>query len=91
MSNDAVARFLDTLDESSDLRDELGAALEGKEEQAPSIVEVAKQHGIAFEQPKDLKKAHVAEVLAGSGAEVAVVVAFVLYRRREMFHDYIKD
>jgi predicted ribosomally synthesized peptide with nif11-like leader len=50
MSNDAVARFLDTLDDSSELRDELGAALEGKDEQAPAIVEVAGRHGFEFNE-----------------------------------------
>ncbi len=43
---------------------------------APPVVEVARAHGIAVLQPKNLKAPGTADALASSGADAAVVVAF---------------
>jgi len=48
MSKEAVGEFLIKLDEDVGVRLELSAALEGNEQQAPAMVEVAARHGLEF-------------------------------------------
>jgi predicted ribosomally synthesized peptide with nif11-like leader len=85
MAKDSIAAFLDTLDGSIDLREELGAALEGLDTQASAVVEVASRHGFEFtedefngvlevvsrSQGQELSDDEL-EAVAGGGAGVAV-------------------
>jgi predicted ribosomally synthesized peptide with nif11-like leader len=48
MANEAIAEFLEVLDERPEVRAELLSALEEREDQAPVIVEIAAKHGFEF-------------------------------------------
>jgi len=81
MAKEMIAEFLNALDEKDDIRADLAAALEGQDEQAPVIVDVAGKHGFEFtedefnvvlelvaaEQARGLSDAELDSVAGGAG------------------------